>query len=553
LRGHPVTVTGNTVFYDHISFGELLMASRFQWVRRAALIIFITLSSIAFATTVIPRDWIPDETGLPKASVDQIRRLVAQKQYDRALAEVATLEKQQPRNAAIATLRGGIYLARGDAANARKNLERSIAQNPGSLFATVQLAHVDLLENRPDVARRRLETVLATDPNNAGAMLALAAVAASTHKEMEYVSWLERAAKADPALERPQVLLADYYVARHDPQRALGVARTFAERNPDSPVALDTLGAVQLAAGQTTNAVRTYTKLAGMLPEEAQVHYRLATALVGAHDYDSARTAIQRALALKRDFIEAKVLLSSSELAAGRYEEARRVARDIQYEHPKAGAGWQLEGDVAMAQKDYAAAEKAYDKAFSIRKSGTLAARLHAAVSAQGRDRDAEARILAWIKEQPKDRTARTYLAGVYSKSGRRKEAIEQYTTLLQSDPNNAMLLNGLAWTYQEEKDSRALATAEKAYQLDPGNADVVDTLGWILVQNGNTARGLEMLNRAIDLAPNAQVIRYHLAAALAKSGDVGRARREVERALQKDGDFPQRADAEALLAQLPK
>ena len=84
------------------------------------------------------------------------------------------------------------------------------------------------------------------------------------------------------------------------------------------------------------------------------------------------------------------------------------------------------------------------------------------------------------------------------------KAAIEQYQIILKQAPTYMPALNNLATAYQQEKNPLALEYAEKAYQLAPGSAAVMDTLGWILVEQGNTTRGLPLLEKAVSLAPEA-------------------------------------------------
>src|SRR5205814_6333762 len=113
-------------------------------------------------------------------------------------------------------------------------------------------------------------------------------------------------------------------------------------------------------------------------------------------------------------------------------------------------------------------------------------------------------------------------------------------------DPKNIPALNDLAWLYQQEKDPRALTTAEQAYQLQPDNAHVLDTLGWILVERGKTNDGLELLRKAAEKSPASTGIRYHWAATLAKSGDSARARTELADLLAKNKTFPERQEVQA-------
>jgi Tfp pilus assembly protein PilF len=78
-----------------------------------------------------------------------------------------------------------------------------------------------------------------------------------------------------------------------------------------------------------------------------------------------------------------------------------------------------------------------------------------------------------------------------------------------------------------------------------------MDTLGWILVEQGNTARGLPLLQSASTLAPEVADIRYHLALGLVKSGDKAKARKELEQLLATGKTFPDIEAARALLNQL--
>jgi FimV-like protein len=143
------------------------------------------------------------------------------------------------------------------------------------------------------------------------------------------------------------------------------------------------------------------------------------------------------------------------------------------------------------------------------------------------------------------------YLAQFNLMNGQNKMAIDQFLTILKSDPQNVVALNNIAWAYSQEKDPRAFEYAEKAYKLAGDSAEVLDTLGWMLVEQGNTARGLPMLQKAITLSPDALEVRLHLAQALLKSGDKAKARKELEQIVASGKPFPKMDEAKTLLKQL--
>jgi tetratricopeptide (TPR) repeat protein len=159
--------------------------------------------------------------------------------------------------------------------------------------------------------------------------------------------------------------------------------------------------------------------------------------------------------------------------------------------------------------------------------------------------------LAQWLKESPEDAGVRVYAAEAALRSGKYQNAIEQYEWLLRKTPDDVSMLNNLAWAYQQTKDPRALETGERAYKLKPDSPAVTDTLGWMLVEQGNAKRGAELLQKAVAAAPESLAIRYHLAQALAKTGDKAQAINHLERIVAAGPKFSQEAEAAALLKQL--
>lgn len=66
----------------------------------------------------------------------------------------------------------------------------------------------------------------------------------------------------------------------------------------------------------------------------------------------------------------------------------------------------------------------------------------------------------------------------------------------------------------------------------------MIDTIGWLSFRQGQVDRGLALLRDARLRDSNNPEIRYHLAAALAKSGRTTEAREELAQALQMGATF---------------
>jgi putative PEP-CTERM system TPR-repeat lipoprotein len=473
------------------------------------------------------------------------------KQFDAALASVSALEKKQGATPLSWNYRGAAYLGKQDRAQARNSFSQALKLDPAFFPAAVNLAQLDLQDKQPAAARQRFEGILKADPKNLNAMLALADLALHNQDEKAYVAWLEKAANIHPQALRPRIALARHLLAKGDKNKALAVAREAVNAQPDNAAALDLLGSTQLALGDTPNALNSYGKLVERQPGQAAPLVKLATAQIVAKDLSSARKTLQDALRLQPDLLDAQVMLVGIDIQGARLDDALKLAKQVQQQKPANPAGYILEGDVAFARKDYPAALTAFERAHTLAPSGALLTRQAGVLSAMQRPEEGEKRLAAWLASHPTDASSRSVLAESLLKRKQFAAASEQYMRLNASNPNNLMILNNLAWALFETGDKRAATFAEQALKLAPNNPAVMDTLGWILVQQKQTARGIKLLQQALNKAPDAAEIQYHLAAAYAQSGDTVRARGELERLLANGLAFPQEAEARALLKQL--
>jgi Flp pilus assembly protein TadD len=122
---------------------------------------------------------------------------------------------------------------------------------------------------------------------------------------------------------------------------------------------------------------------------------------------------------------------------------------------------------------------------------------------------------------------------------------------VLKAEPDNLTAGNNLAWLYQMKKDSRALPLAEALHRRAPRDANVSDTLGWILLQNGEGGRALALLE-GVAATPAAPLdARYHLALALKSQGRLDDARRTLEALLGEGKPFDSMAESKALMKEL--
>jgi len=472
--------------------------------------------------------------------------------HDAALKAMVRLEAKQPDNPLTYNLKSAIYLGMNDVRSARTNLQHALKLQPLYVPAAMNLAQLDLQEKKPYEARHRLESILARDKDNVEALLALASLGPGILADREQqIAWLERAHRASPRSARPLLMLARMHAEAGSIASALAAAYRAQTISAENPEVLDALGSLQMLAGQKELALTTYRKSAALQPASPVALLRLADALAANGDHIAASAALEKALLLKPDYVEAQVALAQLRIRAGELKQASMIAQLLQKRSTTLVPGYVLEGDIQMAEKKFPQAARAYETAYGSAKSGALVIKMHGAYARAGQSAEADRRLVQWLQDSPDDALVRMYAAEVAMTAGDYPKAIEHYERLVQRHPDNAVALNNLAVTYQQTQDQRALETAERAYKLRPDNADIIDTLAWILVERGNTTRGLELLQRAAAVANANHQSHYHLALVWLKLGNTTKARAELEQLLLANNAFPQRAEALKLLEQL--
>lgn len=473
-------------------------------------------------------------------------------QLDKALKAIDGLEKKQPNNPATFNLKARALLAKKDVAGARENFEKAVSINPTFFPAVASLATLDLLDKKPDEARKRFEAVISTDSKNIQALLALAELKAGNGGTTEEVSALiNKAVSAAPSEPVPRLALIQYYLKIKDNKKALTAANEAASAIPDKPEILDALGRTQHVSGDLNQAQTTYRKLALLQPASPLPLLRLAEVQFASKNKEEGVRSLKKALEIKPDILEAQRALVVVAMENKNTKSALDMARTVQKQRPKEAAGYMMEGDIH-------AFGKAWPEAINVFRSGLkqvaapeLAIKLHGSLLASGNTPEAEKVATNWLKEHPKDIAFRMYMGDRASGQKHYALAATYYQAALLLQPNNALILNNLAWASGQTKAPKAIEYAEKANQIAPNQPAFMDTLAMLLADKGENAKAVELLRKALATAPQAGAIQLNLAKVLIASGKKDEARKELDSLVKLGDKFPGQAEVSQLLKSL--
>ncbi|HVC52151.1 MAG TPA: tetratricopeptide repeat protein [Stellaceae bacterium] len=191
----------------------------------------------------------------------------------------------------------------------------------------------------------------------------------------------------------------------------------------------------------------------------------------------------------------------------GRTDEAIALLTKISQASPKmAGAELEL-GDLLRNKKRYTEAVVAYDEAIR-----------RAAASGE------------------QERWAPFYDRGVALERAHQWARAEgDLLHALKLRPNQPLVLNylGYSWIDRGEHLARGLKMIEKAVELRPDDGYIIDSLGWAHYRMGDYTGAVQYLEKAVELVPEDPTINDHLGDAYWQVGRLTEARYQWRRALQ--------------------
>jgi putative PEP-CTERM system TPR-repeat lipoprotein len=487
-----------------------------------------------------------------QADIALITSLMQRHEFDKALEAARTLEKKQPGNPLTFQLLGAVYLAKDDVANARSSFEKALGLKTDYLPALQSLGRLDFRDGDLSAGRKRYEAALAKGPDNAAVLLSYASLlAAGGGQAGEISGLLERALQAAPGAAEPRIALAEYHLRNGDPKKALEVAQQANVVLPNEPRILEVLGIAQQATGNPDQAIQTFGQLARLAPKSLSAQLRRAGAYAAAKEFPQALQILRGAEVLDPRGTAVPNAIASTLVQAGRFDDAIAEARSLQKQRPREAIGYVIEADVLAVQKKWSDSAAMYRAALSRSADLQTADKAVAALMKLDANGQADALVAKWVKESPRDFAGHLYLANAAMARKDYKAALPHLRVLVALKPNEPVLLNNLAWAGAAVGDPEALKHAEAAHRLAPTSANIMDTYGWLLVQAGQTERGIKLLRGAVTLAPAAPELRLHLAKALITAGSKDEARKQLESITSASAGSAAKAEAAALLKSL--
>jgi tetratricopeptide (TPR) repeat protein len=202
---------------------------------------------------------------------------------------------------------------------------------------------------------------------------------------------------------------------------------------------------------------------------------------------------------------------------------------------------------VAEFQKLLAGSEK------GSKQQGEIYLRIGEAQRRKGDLNAAVSALQAARQTLPEDERVLSTLALALDAAGRWQEARQVYEATSKLYPQNAVVLNNLAFLIAEHGGDLdyALTIANRAKTLIPDMAEVSDTLGWIYLKKNLSDNAIQIFQELVTKRPDQPTFRYHLGMAYSQRGDRTKAADELRKALGQNPSSAERQKIQDLLSRL--
>ena len=343
--------------------------------------------------------------------------------------------------------------------------------------------------------------------------------------------------------------------------RLAQILASWQARQGRSAEALQTLSA--LAEGAQEMSIALPRLAASLTPRPvarpadgmAEAYLALAAALNTREGADFARPLLRLALDLKPDFTAARLLLADTYETAHHPEAGFRILAAIPPSDPlsaivqlrRAALQDQMgHSSEAMAALEQVAREH-QDSALPLAQEGDM-------LRAQSRFEEAVAvydRAIGRVPNPQRSAWPLFYARGIAEeRSHQWPKAEADFKEALRLAPDQPYVLNYLGYSWADKGENLALARQmlDKAAALRPNDGSIIDSLGWVMLRQGDTEQAIRSLEQAVEITPEDATINGHLGDAYWAAGRKLEAGYQWRRALTLKPDPEDAAKLEAKL-----
>jgi len=451
------------------------------------------------------------------------------RQFDTAVEAFKLWQELEPSSPLAKQMLLSLLLSGGKLQEARPHLDAVLQADPANAGRTI-ISIYPLAARSPDKSATLAWMIDATRPYPQVAeghwAVAQAALAAG-NKDMALTE-AHRAVTLKPDWDVAAVFEAELYLSS-EPQKGLSLLKKFLNAHPDNKdlrlfYARALLNQKQFAASRDE-----FQRLLKDRPESPDLAFAIALISMQLGEYARAEYELQLALS-KGGKEESTVHYYLAQLNEARQNDAAALVHYRQVKNGEYEYAARLR-EVALLDKAGKLSEARESLHRAVAKNDPQRAQLimiDAQLLREEKKYEASFQVLAKGLEKFPENPDLLYQTAMAADKLKKSELFEQLIRkLMKLTPDNAHAYNALGYSLldRNQRIPEAIKLVEKAYQLAPEDAAIIDSMGWGQYLLGNLDKSAEYLKRAFAANPDPEIA-AHLGEVLWKQGDTDGARK---------------------------
>ena len=452
--------------------------------------------------------------GLDKARMLLFKVDMAEKKFD-AARNVAQKIADQKKNSVGDNLVALTYLAQKKIQQAIKQLESTLERYPFDPLTSNNLARIYISENKLDQARQLYLSVLNKKPNDITSLTQMALLSAKANKPDEVIDWLKKSADLNPEKLSPKLLLASQYLRQGKSARAIDVLQALTPEQKARPVVMLLLAKAKIGIKEYQHAISALKGLIAKQPDSSSAHFLLAQAYGQTNNAEKMREELKQTLRIRPDHLAANLALARLDLFEKKIDAFKKRISGLMEIYPDNAEVQFMNAKIVSENKDYKDAIKTLSSIMKKSPNSAVTIDLARNYWKTGDRAAAISSLELWVQNNKNDRNALALLAQFYLAENRDSDAMKTYQTLDSLIPDNAVILNNMAWLMLSTDARQGIKYAQRALKLSPDNPFILDTLAMLQLKNGEPAQALDTAGKAAKAKPNLVDIQIDYARAL--------------------------------------
>jgi len=413
-------------------------------------------------------------------------------------------------------------LDKGDIAKALAELQQVVTLAPDNPVSRYNLGRAHAARNEYEQARQQFQKAIELRPDYVLARLSLAELQVGHGEFDAALKSAEAVLSIDKGNVSARLIESAALVGQKKFSESRALLDAMLKANPGSSDVLFQLGVVNLAENKYKEAEDAFRRSYQLNPTNYRGLLGIVETQIAQHKTEDALKNVQAESEKAPGRLDLQILLGSTAVRAGKFDFAIQTFNRVLGQAKGKGQGeiYLRIGEIYRRKGDLNAAVQALQKARE-----TL----------------------------PDNISVLSELALVLDEGARRPEAKQAYEATLKLDPNNAVVLNNLAFLLCETGGDLddALTKATRAKQLLPSLLEISDTVGWIYLKKGLPDNAIEVFKDLVSKAPNHSTYRFHLGMAYSQKGDKSKALDQLKEALKYNPATEEKDKIQQLIAHL--